>query len=114
MDQNLSLDRFADKLPALPWLEMGSGFLVGMALGYFLKKSFKLLLLLLGIGLAILFLLESQHVVVIDEDGLARTVSQGSELFKSFALCLRERIGRLSFAGSASAVGGFLVGLKMG
>ncbi len=114
MDQNLSLQNFSAKIPALPWLEMGSGFLVGMAVGYFLKKSFKFMLLLLGIGLVLIFLLESQHVVIIDENGLVQTVSRGSELFQSFALFLRERLARLSFAGGASGLAGFLVGLKMG
>ena len=113
MDENLTLT-LHDKIPALPWLEMGSGFLIGLAVGYFLKKSFKLLLLLMGIGIVIIFVLESQHVVSINEEGLSHTVAQGSELFKTFADFLKARLSRLSFAGSASAVAGFFAGLKMG
>lgn len=113
MDGNLTL-AIRDKLPTLPWLEMGSGFLIGLAVGYFLKKSFKVLLLLMGIGIVIIFLLESQHVVTINEDGLSHTVSQGTELFKEFASFLKARLSRLNVAGGASAVAGFFTGLKMG
>ncbi len=102
------------KIPELPWLEMGTGFLVGLAVGYFLKKSFKLLLALLGVGIILIFVLESQKVVTINEEGLAHTVAAGSEQFKHFAGFLQERLSRLSFAGSGSAVAGFVAGLKMG
>ena len=107
-------EKLIDKIPELPWLEMGTGFLIGLAVGYFLKKSFKILLALLGVGIILIFVLESQHVVTINEDGLAQTVSAGSEQFKHFAGFLKDRLARLQFAGSASAVAGFLAGLKMG
>jgi len=101
-------------LPALPWLEMGSGFLSGMAVGFFLKKSFKILLLLLGVGLVLIFVLESQHIVTVNEEGLARGIGAGTELFSHFVEFLKDRLSRLSFAGGGSAVAGFLAGLKMG
>ena len=107
-------EKLKETIVQLPWLEMGSGFLIGMAVGYFLKKSFKILLVLLGVAIAIIFVLESQKVVTINEEGLVQTVSAGSEQFKHFALFLKERLSRLNFAGSASALGGFVVGLKMG
>jgi len=107
-------EKLREKIPELPWLEMGTGFLIGLAVGYFLKKSFRILLLLLGIGIVLIFVLESQKVVTINEDGLAHTVSAGTEQFKHFAGFLKERLSQLHFAGSASAVAGFLAGLKMG
>ena len=113
MDENLTR-AISDKLPAIPWLEMGSGFLIGLAIGYFLKKSFKILLLLMGIALVVIFLLESQHVVTINEEGLSHTVAQGSELFKEFAAFLKARLSRLNIVGGTSAVAGFYAGLKMG
>ncbi|WP_292654366.1 FUN14 domain-containing protein [Nitratifractor sp.] len=113
MDENLT-QTITDKLPGLPWLEMGSGFLMGLAVGYFLKKSFKILLLLMGLTITVLFVLENQHIVSINESGLSHTVSQGSELFKQFADFLKARLSRLNIAGGASAVAGFFAGLKMG
>jgi len=107
-------DKLLDRIPELPWLEMGTGFMVGMAVGYFLKKSFKILLALLGVGIILIFVLESQKVVTINEEGLAHTVAAGSEQFRHFAAFLKERLSRLSFAGSGSSVAGFFAGLKMG
>ena len=113
MDENLTLV-IRDKLPTLPWLEMGSGFMIGLSVGYFFKKSFKILLLLIGIAIVFVFWLESRHVVSINETELSHTVSQGTELFKEFADFLKTRLSRLNVAGSASAVAGFFAGLKMG
>ena len=42
-----------------PFLEMGTSFVIGLAIGYFFKKFFKILLLLLGLGIVVLFVLES-------------------------------------------------------
>jgi len=107
-------EKLMEKIPELPWLEMGTGFLIGLAVGYFLKKSFKILLALLGVGIILIFVLESQKVVSINEEGLAQTVAAGSEQFKHFAAFLKERLSRLSFSSTGSAVAGFFAGLKMG
>jgi len=101
-------------LSGLPYMEMGTGFLIGLAVGYLLKKTFKILLALLGVAVVVIFVLESQKVVTINEESLAQTVSAGADQFEHFALFLKERLSRLRFAGSASAVAGFLAGLKMG
>ena len=34
------------QIPELPYMDMGTGFLIGLAIGYTVKKSFKLMLLL--------------------------------------------------------------------
>jgi uncharacterized membrane protein (Fun14 family) len=98
----------------LPYMEMGTGFLIGLAVGYLLKKTFKILLVLLGVAIVVIFVLESQKVVTINEESLAHTVSVGADHFEHFASFLKERLSKLRFAGSASAVAGFLAGLKMG
>ena len=51
----------------LPYLEMGSGFMMGLSVGYFLKKSFKFTLLLCGLILVVLFILENKGIVAIDQ-----------------------------------------------
>ena len=98
----------------LPYLEMGSGFLIGLSVGYFLKKSFKVLLLLMGLIIVALFVLENQGVVVINEAGLDKTVTAGANTFKVFANFLKERLGEFTFAGGGSAIAGFITGLKWG
>ena len=103
----------ADKLN-LPYLEMGSGFMMGMSVGYVLKKSFKLLLFLTGLAVIAVFVLEQKGIIVLNEQALDQNVSMGMEVFKTFGLWLKERLASLKVAGGASAVAGFLVGLKMG
>ncbi|WP_300363138.1 FUN14 domain-containing protein [Hydrogenimonas sp.] len=114
MDTNATSSSITEKFFDLPYLDMGSGFVIGLAVGYFLKKSFKLLLLLLGIALVLMFALEHYGIVSINEAGLEHTVEAGTGTFKQFALFLKERLSEFGFAGSASAVGGFAIGLKIG
>ncbi len=98
----------------LPYLEMGSGFLIGLSIGYVLKKSFKIMLFLLGLTVILLFVLENQHIITIDEKSLEQSVSHWSESFKYFVIFLQERVTRLHTTGTLSAGAGFLLGLKVG
>jgi uncharacterized membrane protein (Fun14 family) len=97
-----------------PYLEMGTGFLIGLSVGYVLKKSFKVLLFLTGIALIAVFVLESQGVIVLNETQLQESVSHGMNTFKHFALFLKERLERFEVSSGLSAVAGFFIGLKMG
>ncbi len=101
-------------LEGLPYLEMGGGFLIGLSIGYVLKKSFKILLILLGISLITIFVLESQGVISLNEASLQESVSSGMEVFKHFALFLKARLEQFQVSSGLSAVAGFVVGLKMG
>jgi len=98
----------------LPYLEMGSGFLVGLSVGYFLKKSFKLILLMMGLVIVVMFVLENRGIITINEVGLDQTVTAGADTFRVFVGFLKERLGRFTFAGGGSAIAGFLTGLKWG
>ena len=98
----------------LPYLEMGSGFMMGLSVGYVAKKSFKLMLFLMGLTIIGMFVLESQGIITFNEASLDQDVSFSIEAFKQFALFLEERLAALKIAGGASAVAGFVVGLKMG
>ena len=98
----------------MPYLEMGTGFLIGLSIGYVLKKSFKILLFLTGVALIAVFVLESQGVIVLNEANLQDTVSGGIDTFKDFAGFLKERLERFEVSSGLSAVAGFFLGLKMG
>ena len=97
-----------------PYLDLGTSFVIGLAVGYFLKKSFKLLLLLLGLALVITFVLESQGVITLNEANLEASVAGGVDMFKHFAMFLKDRLGESTFTKGLGAVAGFFVGLKMG
>jgi len=98
----------------IPYLEMGSGFMMGLSVGYVVKKSFKLMLLLMGLAIIGVFVLENQGIITLNESSLDQQVSLGTEAFKHFVLFLKDRLAALKVAGGASAVAGFVVGLKMG
>ncbi len=107
-------DKFSKLDLELPYMEMGSGFMIGLSVGYVLKKSFKLLLFLTGLVIIAMFVLENQHIIVINEDSLDQNIALGTEAFKHFAIFLKERISSLKIAGGISAAAGFIAGLKMG
>ncbi len=98
----------------IPYFEMGTGFLIGLAIGYVLKKSFKILLFASGVVLIAMFVLESQGVITIDEAHMQQTFASGVDGFKHFMLFLKERLENFKVSGGLSAVAGFFVGLKIG
>jgi uncharacterized membrane protein (Fun14 family) len=97
-----------------PFLDMGTHFVIGLAVGYFLKKFFKLLLIFLGLGLVILFVMESQGISTVNEEALTNGVSQGVDSFKGLTGMLQERLSNMKFSSGAGAVAGFFAGLKFG
>ena len=99
---------------AFPFLEMGTSFVIGLAIGFFMKKFFKLLLLVLGFGIVILFVMESQGISTVDEQALDAGVSTGINSFKGLASMLQERLSNMTMTSGAGAVAGFFVGLKFG
>ena len=98
----------------IPYLEMGSGFMMGLSVGYVVKKSFKLMLLLMGLALIAVFVLDNQGIITLNESSLDQQVSLSTEAFKHFVLFLKDRLAALKVAGGASAIAGFVVGLKIG
>ncbi len=97
-----------------PFLEMGTSFVIGLAVGFFMKKFFKILLLLLGFALVALFVMESQGISTVDEQALEAGVSSGIDSFQGLAAMLKDRLSNMTISGGAGAVAGFFVGLKFG
>ncbi len=98
----------------IPYLEMGGAFVLGLSIGYAIKKSFKVLLLVLGLGLIFVFLLENQGAITINEAMLQSKIELGMDSFQAMLVYFKERLGEYTAMGSMSAVAGFLVGLKLG
>jgi len=97
---------------ALPYLEMGSSFLIGLAVGYFIKKSFKAVLFILGFSLIMMFFMESQGVFTINDKVLEESIANGSKYFDYLVSAVKDRI--TSFQSGVGALAGFVVGLKLG
>ncbi|CAA6814194.1 MAG: Unknown protein [uncultured Sulfurovum sp.] len=96
----------------IPFLEMGSSFIIGLAVGFFIKKSFKMVLFILGFALIISFYMESQGIFTINDKVLEESITNGSKYFDYLVSAVKERI--TSFESGAGAIAGFLVGLKIG
>ena len=112
--QETTQETTSNTLETLPYLEMGTGFIIGLAVGYALKKSFKILLFLLGIGLVTVFVLESKGIVVLNEETLESSVAEGTNMFKQLLVLMKERVSNLKMDSGLSSVAGFAVGLMMG
>ena len=97
-----------------PFLEMGTSFVIGLAIGYFLKKSFKFLLLVLGLGLVLLFVLESNGAFHVDDQTIQNGVSSGVDSFQNLVGMLKERLSKMELSTGAGAIAGFFAGLKFG
>lgn len=63
----------------IPYSEIGYGFLLGLSMGYAIKKSFRGLLLLIGFGFVFMILLESQGTISIDQAPLREVIDLGIE-----------------------------------
>ena len=98
--------------PLIPYLELGSAFVLGLAVGYVVKKSFKLLLFLFGLGLGLVFFLEYQGAVNVNEENLQNVATMGTKGFQSTLVFLQNRLDQYKGTGSMSAIAGVLVGLK--
>ena len=97
-----------------PFLEMGTSFVIGLAIGFFMKKFFKFLLLILGFGLVILFVMESQGISTVNEQSLDAGVTSGIDSFKGLVAMLQDRLSNMTITSGAGALAGFFVGLKFG
>ena len=97
-----------------PFLDMGTSFVIGLAIGYFLKKFFKIMLLVLGLGLVVLFVLESKGVFHIDDQAISNGVSSGVDGFKHLFAMLKDRLTSMELTTGAGAVAGFFAGIKLG
>ena len=97
-----------------PFLDMGTSFVIGLAIGYFLKKFFKIMLLLLGLGLVVLFVLESKGMFHVDDQAISNSVSSGVSGFQHLIGMLKDRLATMQLTTGGGAIAGFFAGIKLG
>lgn len=91
------------------FLQLGGGGLIGFAVGYAVKKLFKLLLVVAGLGLLSLLYLSYKGYVAVDWKKIGLTVKGLTEkLIGKGSGWIETLAGNLPFAGA------FLVGLALG
>ncbi len=97
----------------IPYLHLGGAFVIGLSLGYLLKKTFKIGLFVLGVVILILFGAEHYGLITINETGLTNMVDSGMEVAKTTGSFIQERLSTFTAKG-VTAVAGFVTGLKIG
>lgn len=113
MNENYAVNG-THQAPPFPFLEMGTSFVIGLAIGYFFKKFFKILLLILGLGLVVMFVLESKGSIHVDDKMIENSVSTGINSFQGLVAMVKERLAHMKLSSGASAIAGFFAGIKFG
>ncbi|MEM8594144.1 MAG: FUN14 domain-containing protein [Pseudomonadota bacterium] len=92
---------------------VGAPFLIGLAVGYFAKKTFKIALFIGGAALVALFAAEYYGVASISDEHLKNAASAAGGAVQHSSNVLMDRLSNISSKG-LSAVAGFAAGLKFG
>ena len=97
----------------IPFLHLGGAFVVGLSLGFLLKKTFKIGLFVLGLVILLFFAAEHYDLITINETKITDMVDSGIQAAKSTSFFIKERLSSFTAKG-LTAVAGFATGLKIG
>jgi uncharacterized membrane protein (Fun14 family) len=92
---------------------VGAPFVIGMAVGYFAKKTLKTALFIGGAIIVMLFVSEYYGVVHIDDAGLQHAADVAVDAAESSSHFLVNRLSSITSKGVSGSVG-FFAGFKMG
>jgi uncharacterized membrane protein (Fun14 family) len=92
---------------------VGTPFVMGLAVGYFAKKMLFMTLFLCGAGIVFLFVSEYYGIAEISDIQLQQAVDSAADAAKQSGDYLVKRLSGITSKG-ISAAGGFFVGLKLG
>ncbi len=101
-------------LSSLSFDKLSIGFIMGLAIGYFLKKGIKLALFIGGLLIIGLFALQYYGIIEINNHGLLTGADRIVALLKAIGTFAKEHLASLEKEGAGGATAGFLLGLKIG
>jgi len=93
--------------------DVGAPFVLGLAVGYFAKKTIKIALFLGGMAVVLLFVTEYYGMTDVSDEGLKHVTDVATGAVKQSGSFLVDRLSHITGKG-LSAVAGFFVGLKVG
>ena len=100
--------------PFLEWLiSLSPAFIIGLAIGYFIKKAFKIFLFVFGAVAVTALVLNSQGIVDLSLDSLQPVAAAGKDSFVWLGKLAEEGLGKMTTQ-AASGLAGLALGLKMG
>ena len=92
---------------------VGAPFIIGLAVGYFMKKALKIALFIAGGALVLLFVTEYYGVTNINDESLKNAANAATNAAKQSGSFLMDRLSNITSKG-LSATAGFFVGLRFG
>ncbi len=92
---------------------VGAPFIIGMAVGYFAKKTLKTALFIGGAIIVMLFVSEYYGIVHVDDAQLQHAADAATDAAKSSSSFLVHRLSSITSKG-VSATAGFVAGFKFG
>ena len=107
-------NKVTDILSSISFDKLSIGFVIGLAIGYFLKKGIKLILILVGLLIIGLFALQYYGIIEINNHGILSSADRVVALIKGVGIFAKEHLSYLEKEGAGGATAGFLLGLKIG
>ena len=92
---------------------LGTPFVMGLAVGYFAKKMLFMTLFLCGAAIVLLFVSEYYGITEISDVNLQKAADSAIDVVKESGDYLVKRLSGITSKG-VSAAGGFFVGFKLG
>lgn len=102
-----------DDTPSFLLINVGAPFLIGLAVGYFIKKMLKVGLFLLGLSIVVLLVSSHYGFIEINGANLTDSVQQGTGSINDFGSFLMDSLVGLGGVGISGGAG-FVAGLKLG
>jgi len=104
---------FNNLLNNTEYSKVGTGFLLGLSVGYFFKKSFKIVLFIIGLAVVAFFWFDDNYIVI--ENGTILGVfNKISHFINMSGNFLYNKLYNIEVSGGVGAIAGFLLGLKLG
>ena len=110
VDKNPSPDIFS---PDFLIGNVGTPFVMGLAVGYFARKMLLMALFMCGAAIVLLFVSEHYGITEISDINLQKAAHTATDAVKQSGDFLVHRLSGIT-SKSVSAVGGFFVGFKLG
>jgi uncharacterized membrane protein (Fun14 family) len=98
----------------LPFTQMSSGFLMGLSVGYFFKKGFKIMLFVLGLVTVAIFWFNSQDLITVNGEKIINIFDILSEVLKNSYNFVYNKLTQFKPVTGVSVIVGFFAGLKLG
>jgi len=103
-----------DTINSIPFTQMSSGFLLGLSVGYFFKKGFKIMLFVLGLVTVGIFWFNSQDIISVNGEKIINIFDIVSEVLKNSYDFVYNKLSQFKPITGASVIVGFITGLKFG